>query len=73
MLLLSHTTTARLALRPFLTSLAVAGDWILYRDLDSQCQDDYLPTMSDQPHVGADEGTVSTCVANGGNSWGISW
>jgi hypothetical protein len=74
MVLLSHTATAAalLALLPFLTSLAVAGDWILYRYLDSQCQDDYLPTMSDQPNVWAEEGIVSTCVADGGNSWGIS-
>jgi hypothetical protein len=70
MLLFSHMTALLTLL--YFSSPAIAGDWILYRYLDDQCQDDYLPTLSDNPNAWAEEGYQSVCIANGGNSWGIS-
>lgn len=54
MLLLSHST-ASAASSPCST-LAVAGDWIIYRYLNAQCHDDNLPPLSDHPNAWDEEG-----------------
>jgi hypothetical protein len=77
MLLLSHTTASArcLSRRPplLVPLLALAGDWIIYRYLNAQCHHDDLPPLSDHPPTpGPRRVSVSACIANGGNSWGIS-
>jgi hypothetical protein len=67
MLLLGHLIATLLCL-----SRVAAATWIMYVYADDQCKDDYFPTLSNTPNAWGETGDWSTCIQQGGNSWGVS-